>query len=116
MHRVEQREETPVEKRRLKTKLAGVYHLGELAVGLTPEEQKSVDALVADGMDKKQARDFAVRLRKDQANMTLAVGAVVTVIGKTSWPSEANEPNPVLIVQSSTGVLALVRESNTDPV
>jgi len=103
-----------VEKRRLKTKVVGVFHLGELAVGLTPEEQKSVDSLVADGMDKKQAREFALRLRKDQANMTLAVGSLITVIGQTSWPSETDDPNPVLIVQSSTGVLGLVRASNTE--
>jgi hypothetical protein len=105
-----------VDRRRLKTRVAGVFHLGELAVGLTPEEQKSVESLVADGMDKKQAREFAMRLRKDQTNMTLAAGSVITVIGQTSWPAEIDEPNPVLIVQSSTGVLGLVRASNTEKV
>ncbi|OAI46316.1 hypothetical protein AYO44_11485 [Planctomycetaceae bacterium SCGC AG-212-F19] len=105
-----------MEKRRLKTKLAGVYHLGELSVGLTPEEQKSLDSLIADGMDKQQARGFVLGMRKDQGNMTIAAGTVITVIGKTSWPADREDPNPVLVVQSSTGVVGLVRASNTDPV
>jgi len=104
-----------MEQRRLKAKVAGVYHLGELSVGLTPAEQKSMDELVADGMDKQQARNFVMGMRKDQTNMTLAAGAVVTVIGRTSWPAEKEDPNPVLIVQSSTGVIGLIRANNTEP-
>src|SRR5262245_19986201 len=72
-----------MERRRLKTKLAGVFHLGELSVGLTPEEQNSFDALVADGMDKQQAKGFVLGMRGDQSNKTMAVGLVVTVIGRT---------------------------------
>jgi hypothetical protein len=105
-----------MEKRRLKAKVAGVYHLGDLTVGLTPEEQKSVDDLVADGMDKKQARDFTMGLRKDQASMTLASGSVVTVIGQTGWPVETIDPNPILVVLGSRGVLGLVRANNTEKV
>lgn len=105
-----------MEKRKLKTKLAGIYHLGELSVGLTPEEQKALDSLVADGMDKAQARNFVLGMRKDQGNMTLAAGAVVTVIGRTSWPSDKEDPNPILIVQSATGVIGVVRANNTEVV
>jgi hypothetical protein len=105
-----------MEKRRLKMKLAGLYHLGELSVGLTPEEQKSLDSLIADGMDKAQAKNFVLGMRKDQSNMTMALGAVVTVIGRTSWPSDKEDPNPVLIVQSATGVIGIIRANNTELV
>jgi hypothetical protein len=105
-----------MEKRRLKTKVTGIYHLGELSMGLTPEEQKSLDSLIADGMDKSQARGFVLGMRKDQGNMTMAVGAVVTVIGRTSWPSDKEEPNPMLIVQSAGGVVGVVRANNTELV
>ncbi len=105
-----------MEKRRLKTKLTGVYHLGELSIGLTPEEQKSLDSLVADGMDKAQARNFVLGMRKDQANMTMALGTVVTVIGRTSWPADKEDPNPILVVMSAGGVIGVVRANNTELV
>src|SRR4051812_813888 len=105
-----------MEQRRLKSKVAGVYHLGALTLGLTPAEQKSLDALTAEGMDKQQARSFVLGMRQEQTNMTMAAGAVVTVIGRTSWPAEQEDPNPVLVVQSSTGVVGLIRANNTDPV
>ena len=103
-----------MEKRKVKIKVAGIYHLGDLALGFSQEEQKTLESLTADGMDKKQAQEFVRKMRKDQANMMMAAGEVVTVIGRTSWPEEKDDPNPVLIVQSATGVVGLIRASNTD--
>jgi|SRR5271170_3644398 len=103
-----------MEKRKLKMKVAGIYHLGDLGLELSRDEQKNFDALVADGMDKKMAREFVMKLRKDPGNLSLPTGEIVSVIGRASWPEGQEDPNPILFVQSKTGVVAAVRQSNTD--
>jgi hypothetical protein len=108
-----------MEKRKLKIRVKGVYHLGDLNLGVSAQEQAQIDALMKDGMSPMMAKDFVLKMRKNPSTtgeMAINIGEVVTVIGRVSWPETANDPNPTLFFYSAGGIVGAVKLTNTDPV
>ena len=103
-----------MQRRRLKTDVEGLHNLNWVNVP-NDEERQFLDTLASQQLPVDVAQHLLHDVRRRRHGyLSLSAGEIVEEVGQFAW-SQDNEDDPLLVIQSDSGVIALTHRSNTDP-